>query len=68
MRPGDARWRWLAENRCVPKRQFLTKDAAERFLAMRSERGYSRDAQSAYECPICGLWHTTHQRESEWPM
>lgn len=59
-KPGTARWKELVETRCVAKRQFMTKEAAERFIRQRKPE-YGNDARSAYECPMCGLWHTSKQ-------
>jgi hypothetical protein len=56
-RPGSPIWRELVETKCIAKRQFMTREAAELFLEWRAKR-YPGE-RFVYECPFCSLFHTT---------
>jgi hypothetical protein len=57
-KPGSPTWKALAEAKCVAKRQFMTRAAAEKFVATRAAC-CPDDPRYVYECPFCSLFHTT---------
>lgn len=49
-----------------PKAAFPNRDAAQAAATSIGVRNGDWRQMTAYECPICGSWHTGHQKTWRW--
>jgi hypothetical protein len=48
-----------ARRACFEKKPFHTRNAARDFNARLAKGMPDRPNQTAYKCPVCGMWHLT---------